>query len=144
MITKPGRGRATADECPSFVPLVAAGQGVYYLLSGVWPLVSIGTFEMVTGPKTDRWLVKTVGVLVAAIGGMLTLAGLRRRVSLEVALLGAGAAAGLTAIDVVYSARGRISKIYLLDAAAETAVVAAWASAGYLDSRAGDVPPSRV
>jgi hypothetical protein len=45
---------------------LAARQGVYYLLTGVWPLPSIGSFQRVTGPKTDLWLVRTVGVLVAA------------------------------------------------------------------------------
>jgi hypothetical protein len=34
-------------------------------MTGLWPLVSIGTFQQVTGPKTDLWLVKTVGVLIA-------------------------------------------------------------------------------
>src|SRR4051812_49609509 len=52
-------------------------QGLYYLVTGVWPLVSIETFQMVTGPKTDHlvtgretdhWLVMTVGVLVTAVG----------------------------------------------------------------------------
>ena len=46
-------------------------QGVYFLLTGVWPLLSIRTFEAVTGPKVDRWLVKTVGLLVAVIGASL-------------------------------------------------------------------------
>ena len=40
-------------------------QGGYYLIMGAWPLVSLETFEMVTGPKTDHWLVQTVGALVA-------------------------------------------------------------------------------
>ncbi|MCI0462876.1 MAG: hypothetical protein L0Z62_38510 [Gemmataceae bacterium] len=30
---------------------LCAVQGVYYLLAGVWPLLSLGTFEAVTGPK---------------------------------------------------------------------------------------------
>jgi len=29
---------------------------------GVWPLVSLRTFEGVTRPKVDSWLVKSVGV----------------------------------------------------------------------------------
>src|SRR4051794_17610666 len=46
-------------------------QGLYYLVTGVWPLVSIETFQTVTGWKTDHlvtgresdhWLVMTVGV----------------------------------------------------------------------------------
>ena len=107
--------------------LLALGQGVYYLATGIWALVSIRTFEAVTGPKTDRWLVKTVGVLVGVIGVVLMVAGLRKRVEPEPALLAAGSAAGLAAIDTIYATRGRISKIYLLDAVTEVALVAAWA-----------------
>ncbi|MFH5804425.1 hypothetical protein ACG2DA_10255, partial [Alienimonas sp. DA493] len=53
------------------------GQGLYYVATGVWPLVHIRSFEFVTGPKTDDWLVQTVGALVLAIGGTL-LYGARR------------------------------------------------------------------
>jgi hypothetical protein len=109
--------------------VLALGQGLYYFATGVWALVSIRTFEAVTGPKTDRWLVKTVGVLVSVIGVVLALAGCRRRVEPEPALLAAGSAAGLAAIDTVYATRGHISKIYLLDAVVEVALVAAWAAA---------------
>lgn len=38
-------------------------------------------------------------------------------------------AAGLSLIDLVFVARRRISPVYLLDAAAEAALVAAWAVA---------------
>jgi len=111
------------------VAVLALGQGLYYFVAGVWPLVSMRSFEAVTGAKTDKWLVKTVGVLVAVIGAVVALAGWRRRVQPEPALLAAGSAAGLAAIDSVYATRGRISKIYLLDAVVEVALVAAWAAA---------------
>jgi hypothetical protein len=108
---------------------LALAQGVFYLVTGIWPLLSIRTFEAVTGPKTDRWLVKTAGVLITAIGTALTLAGWRRSVTPEIGVLAAGGALGLAGIDVVYAARGRISKVYLLDALAELAIVAGWALA---------------
>jgi hypothetical protein len=41
-------------------------------------------------------------------------------------VLGAGAAAGLGLIDLVYVARGRISPVYLLDAALQLPIAAAW------------------
>ncbi len=44
--------------------LVAAAQAVYYVLTGVWPLVSMKTFLKVTGPKTDLWLVRTIGLFI--------------------------------------------------------------------------------
>jgi hypothetical protein len=107
--------------------LLALVQGIFYLVTGVWPLVSIRSFEAITGPKADRWLVKTAGVLITAIGAALTLAGWRKSVTPELRLLAVGSALGLTGIDVVYVARGRIAKVYLLDALAEVGLVAAWA-----------------
>src|SRR5687767_7516013 len=94
-------------------------QGFYFFLIGVWPLLSIRTFQMVTGPKTDLWLVKTVGALVAVIGGLLIIAGLRGNVSSEILLLAVGSAFVLTIVDINYAAKGTISRIYLVDAVAE-------------------------
>ena len=113
--TRPGSGRRWARVC--------VAQGAYYVLTGVWPLVSLRTFEAVTGPKADGWLVKTVGVLVAVIGAVLLRAGLRGAVDArahpEVPLLATGSAAALAGIDVVYVAKGRIPPVYLADAAVE-------------------------
>jgi hypothetical protein len=118
------------------LPLVALGQGVYYLITGIWPLLHMRTFTAVTGPKTDLWLVRTAGVLISAIGAALSLAGARRRVTPEMALLANGSALGLTAIDVVYVRKRRIRDIYLLDAAGELALVAGWIAAWLLGRRA--------
>ena len=111
-------------------------QGIYYTLTGVWPLVHVRSFLAVTGPKTDLWLVKTVGVLVAVIGVVIALAWWRGRVTDEVALLAVGSAAGLMAIDVVYVVKRVIPPIYLADAAAEALLIIAWAIA-FADMVAG-------
>jgi hypothetical protein len=108
---------------------IAVGQGAYYAATGVWPLVHMASFEAVTGRKRDRWLVRTVGVLVAAIGGTLVAGGARGRVTPELALLGAASAVGLGIVEGIHAARGRISRVYLADAAGEAALVAAWAIA---------------
>jgi hypothetical protein len=113
----------------SLAERLSLGQGVFYLATGAWPILSMRTFERVTGPKTDKWLVKTAGVVIAAVGGALALAGARRRVSPEIELLAVASAAGLTAIDVVYVAKRRISPVYLLDAATELAIIGGWLAA---------------
>lgn len=110
-----------------FADILAVAQGLYFALTGLWPLVHMPSFIAVTGPKTDLWLVRTVGVLVLAIGVVLGVAGLRSHMNLEVCLLAILSAAGLTAIDVIYVARQVISKIYLLDALAETVLLICWA-----------------
>lgn len=111
------------DRCVRLAHL----QALIYVATGVWPLVHIRSFEAVTGPKADRWLVKTVGALVTTTGLALALAGRRQRFAPEVVLIAAGNAAALAAIDVVYVAKRRIRPVYLLDAAAEIALLAAWA-----------------
>jgi hypothetical protein len=104
---------------------VASVQGSYFLLTGVWPIVHLPSFAAVTGPKPEGWLVKMVGLLSAAIGGCLLLAA-RRRVPPEVRWLGMASAAAFATIDVWYAARRRISPVYLVDAVAEVALLAAW------------------
>jgi len=107
-------------------PQVARVQALYFVISGVWPLLHMRSFEAITGPKVDRWLVKTVGVLVMTIGATLGLATRADRTTPEIALLGAGSAGALAAIDIVYVAKRRISPVYLLDAVAELVLAAAW------------------
>lgn len=101
-------------------------QAAVYILTGIWPWLSMRAFLKVTGPKEDLWLVKTVGALVTVVGAVLGLAGLRRRVTPEIALLGAGSASALAGVDALYVAQGRIPPVYLLDMAGELVLVAGW------------------
>jgi hypothetical protein len=115
---------------------LAAAQGLYYLSTGIWPLVHMRSFEAVTGPKIERWLVKTVGVLATAIG--FTLLGRARRGGsfADARTLAVTSAIGFAAVDFWYaSARRRISPIYLLDAAAEVALAGLWLTAARAPAR---------
>jgi hypothetical protein len=86
--------------------LIAWSQGSYFAATGIWPLISIRSFQAVTGRKTDHlvtgseadhWLVNTVGVLVLSIGVTLLVAAWRRNVAVETAVLGVSSALALTA-----------------------------------------------
>jgi hypothetical protein len=100
---------------------------VFYVGTGVWPLVHGPSFERVTGPKTDFWLAQTVGVLVTAVGaGLAQSLMTKREVAPEVRTIACASALGLALVDLVFVARRRVSPIYLLDAAAEAALIAGW------------------
>jgi hypothetical protein len=110
-------------------------QGAYYFLTGVWPIVHIRSFKWVTGEKTDNlpsgldadhWLVMTVSVLITSISISLLVAASRRTQAIEIGILAVGAALGLTAIDVIYVARGVILPVYLLDAVLELPIILSW------------------
>ena len=108
------------------------GQGLLYVVTGVWPVLSIRTFMAVTGPKRDQWLVKATGMLIAVAGAVLTLASARNAISPETEALGAGTAATLGAVDVIYVRKGILSRVYLLDAAFEAVCVLGWLGARLL------------
>jgi len=105
---------------------IALAQGIFYIVTGVWPIISPRSFQVVTGPKADMWLVKSMGGLIAAVGCVLCVAGARGKVSREIRLLGMLSAATLCGADAIYALKGRISRIYLLDAALELALIAGW------------------
>ena len=123
---------ATRNRRPA---LIALGQGLYWFITGIWPLLHMPSFLFVTGPKTDLWLVRTVAVLISVIGLVLLLAGLRRRVTGEIMLLGVAGAAGLAFIDVFYALHDVIRDIYLADAAGEAVIIALWLWAWRKSSR---------
>lgn len=99
---------------------VLAAQGVLYVVTGLWPLLHLASFEAVTGPKTDDWLVYTVGLLLAVIGAVLLAALARRTLEGGVVGLAVGAALSLAGVEIVHVANGTIARIYLLDAGIET------------------------
>lgn len=111
---------------------LALAQGLYYVLTGLWPVVHMRSFLAMSGPKTDLWLVKTVGLLIAVIGGALIAA--RGDPGAPRLILAAGAAFALAAIDIVYAVKGVISRVYLLDALVEGAFLFAWSAASALEA----------
>jgi hypothetical protein len=119
----------SADREAGPADALAVAQGAFYVATGVWPILHMRSFEAVTGEKTDDWLVKTVGALIAVGGAVMMTAGMRRRVTPEIAMLAAGSAAALAAVDVIYNQKGVIPNVYLLDAVAEAGLIGAWAGA---------------
>jgi hypothetical protein len=103
--------------------------GLYYLATGLFPLVSIRLFEAITGPKRDRWLVRTVGALAAVIGAVL----LRSRGRVDRALP-VGSAVAFAGVDIIGTIGGVLRPVYLVDGLIELVLAVAW-------SRARRVPP---
>jgi hypothetical protein len=117
---------------------LAAAQGLFNLVTGLWPLLHYRSFEAVTGPKADKWLVKCVGGLGAAAGYAQLRAGASDEGRAAARRIGTGTAATFAAVDLVYGGTGRISRVYLLDAAVELAWLAAWGAVSARFRRAQD------
>jgi drug/metabolite transporter (DMT)-like permease len=105
---------------------IGIAQGVYYLMTALWPFFSLRTFIAVTGPKTDIWLVKTVGSLLVVIGIALIVGSNGEEIKPNTICLGVLSALALALVDIYYALRKIISKIYLGEAAVELIFVFLW------------------
>jgi len=104
---------------------MAKVHGAANIAGGLWPILHLRSFERVFGPKVDRWLVYTVAGLLTSIGHAQWRAATSEHWR-HARRLGIGTAGTLLAIDVIYVPRGRIRWTYLLDAAEEITLIAAW------------------
>ena len=98
--------------------------GAYYFITALWPLVHIKSFEKVTGPKNDHWLVYTVAAMIMCSSFVFLSASLNEfQPSKEILILAYSNALALSLVDVIFVAKKIISKVYLLDAVAEMALL---------------------
>ena len=126
-MTQPSEQQATgAKNRTATLFTLCAIQGVFYVVSGIWPLLSPRTFQIVTGFKADFWLAQTVGAMLALSGVVLFLAARAGRITSEIALLGGGLAAVLCVVDIGCVAAPRTTPAYWVDAVVECGLVVAW------------------
>jgi hypothetical protein len=96
----------------------------FFVIGGLWSVLSRRSFEAVSGPKVDYWLVRTVGGLLTVVGAVIAAANHYGRLTPEIRWLATGTSGVLIAIDLVYVARRRISPVYLVDAATNLMLIA--------------------
>jgi hypothetical protein len=115
-------------------------QGAYYVITGFWPLLHMGSFLYVTGPKVELWLVEMVGLLALVIGLVLLCGALRARPLGEVFLAAIGGAAAFAYIDIRYYLEGRLSPMYLADSVVQLLLIV---SIGFLGWKTANKHHSR-
>jgi hypothetical protein len=101
-------------------------QSSYMLLTAIWPLVDIHSFMKVTGPKTDIWLVKTVGALLIPVGLCLMYHLFIRTDQRPAILLGGLTAVSFICVDFYYALNDVISDIYMADGVLQIIFLSAW------------------
>jgi hypothetical protein len=113
-------------EVSRLARLLAFAQGFYYGLTGLWAIVHRDSFEAVTGPKVDYWLVVTVSLQICAVAAALLVAAVGNQISTGIRVLGLASAFGFVVVDTVYPLLGRISLIYMGDAVPQAVFVVIW------------------
>lgn len=105
---------------------ILIAQGLYFAITGIWPLLHIESFLAVTGPKEDIWLVRTFGIVILAVGLGLFTSGMKRAVSWPIAIIAMGTSLGLMVAEIIYVLQDVIWPSYLLDAFIEAGLLLFW------------------
>jgi hypothetical protein len=93
----------------------------------VWPLVHISSFIVVTGPKTDIWLVKAVGALLIPVSACLFMFRFIPTLDKRPAVvLGGLCSIAFIGIDFYYALTDVISDVYLLDGFIQVGLLIGW------------------
>jgi hypothetical protein len=101
-------------------------QSIYYLLTALWPIIDIKSFMIVTGYKTDTWLVKTVGALLIPMALTMATHLFLHIDHLPVVILCFTAAVAFAVIDFYYAANDVILDIYMVDGIIQLALICSW------------------
>lgn len=80
--------------------LILGVQGLYYVVTGLWPFLHLRSFLWVVGPKLDRFQLSVTAALIVAIGTSLLAAAVRSRPSASAAVLSIGSALAFIAVDL--------------------------------------------
>jgi len=110
----------------NFKKILLCIQGIYFLGTGLWPVIHIKSFILVTCPKTDLWLVKTLGMVFFCEGVCFILGGIIARAGLPVKILAFINAFVLMCVDCYNVMTGTICPIYLADAGIEAVFLLCW------------------
>jgi hypothetical protein len=113
-------------ENKKLFPLLIIAQSSYIFVTAIWPIIDIESFMYVTGPKTDIWLVKTVGALLIPVSLSMVSHFRTNGEKFPALILGAGTASAFICVDLYYALSDVISDIYLIDAALEVFFLCLW------------------
>jgi hypothetical protein len=102
----------------------ARAQGLYYVATGLWPVVSADHYMRATGQESHGGVAQALGGVVAALGVALLVDALPARATRWVGL---GSAVALAAGGLYFAARGRGLPVNLTDAALQLGFAGSWA-----------------
>ena len=111
----------------SIYRLLLIVQGFYTFITALWAIIDIDSFMQVTGPKTDIWLVKTLSIVLVAVG-LTLLAHLKHSEQpvYPAIVLGALTSVSLAFIDFYYTSKNVISFVYAFDGMIEIFFFLGW------------------
>lgn len=104
---------------------VLAGQGVYYILTGLWPLIHFSSFASAVAMQLNPFQVHAFAAVIVVVGGSLLEAARREPPGPFPTLLGAAIAAALSIVSLWWLPRLGEASVLWIDLVLEVALAVA-------------------
>jgi hypothetical protein len=101
-------------------------QSLYYLFTGLWPLLHMLSFSAESGPKADTWLLRAEGMLILCIIAAFVIDLYTRKYTTSIVFLAISSSIGFLYIDLWHSMYHNMGGIYLTDAVAHMILMTIW------------------
>jgi len=123
----PSRGKASLDSLSPegrdrWRRWLLAGQGAYYVLTGLWPLVHFSSFATVMSQHINPFQAQAFGAVIAVLGGSLMEAARREPPGPFPTLLGAAIASAIALVSLWWLPRLAATSILWIDLVLEVAI----------------------
>jgi hypothetical protein len=105
---------------------ILIAQGIYTILTSLWPIIHIKSFLFITGPKTDVWLVKLVSLLLLCMGISFLMEVSQKHLSVTIKQLALNSAVVLFVVDLYYSYYNIIPEVYVIDGFIQLLFICLW------------------
>ncbi len=102
--------------------------GGYLCIGGLWPLIHMDSFEAVTGPKVDEFLVRSIALILLLTAAVLFSQLHGKELELSAVIMGMGISLILGSIAIISAALGYIRAVYFLDGALHVLFGIGWLS----------------
>jgi len=101
-------------------------QSLFYLFTGIWPLMHISSFLAGKGEEADNWLLVSAGSLLLCIVCAFFIDLYARRNSASIIFLAIASSVAFLCVDFHYSVFHAMSKLYIVDAAIHLVLMTLW------------------
>ena len=101
-------------------------QAVYYLLTGLWPLLHLNSFLSITGSGADLWRSQPINLLILCVGLVLLRGSAEKSSKPATNILSVAAAFVLLIIDLYFPFSGVVSKLYVVDGILQFSCLVLW------------------
>jgi len=124
-----GNSKTGQARTSSLMAVVGLAQGLYYFVTGLWPLLSFATYQSMTGIAATGGMAQMFGVSLVIMAIVIAMASIRQAVSLEILVLAVGSGAVIALAEFVLVAQRILPKVYLIDMVARIVLIGLWVSA---------------